>query len=311
MWDIKHFSSTFATCDCMKTRRLILLLFLFSHTVMSDCLPPHGLQHTRLPCPSLSPWVCSNAYPLSWWCIQPSHPLRPLFLLPSIFPRIRVFSSEWLFTSGGQSTGASPFTSVLLVNIQGWFHFELTGLISLQSMGRSRVFSNTIFQKHQFFSAQPSLWSNAHPCMTSGKNKPLTIQTVAGRVISLLFYMLFRFVIAFLPRSKHLNFMAAVIVCSDVGAQENKVCHCFHFSPSFCHEIMGLDAMIFVIWMLSFKPAFSPCSLIFIKESFSSSLLPAIRVVSSVYLRLLIFLLAILIPSCASSSPAFHMIYSV
>ena len=154
---------------------------------------------------------------------------------------------SWLFASGGQNIGASASASVLPVNIQCWFPLGLTGLISLQSMGLSRVFSNTIFQKHQFFSAQPSLWSNAHPCMTTGKNKPLTIQTVAGGVISLLFNMLFRFVIAFLPRSRHLNFMAAVIVCSDVGAQENKVCHCFHFSPSICHEIMGLDAMIFVI----------------------------------------------------------------
>ena len=75
-------------------------------------------------------------------------------------------------------------------------------------------------------------------------------------------------------------------------------------SSSICHEVMGLDTMIFIFWMLSFKPTFSLSSFTFIKRLFSSSLLPAIRVMSSAYLRLLIFLLAILIPACASSSPA-------
>ena len=103
--------------------------------------------------------------------------------------------------------------------------------------------------------------------------------------------------------------MATVTICSDFRAQENKVCHCFHFFyPSVCHEVMGPDAMIFVFWMLSFKPAFSLSP--FTKRLFSSSLLPAIRVVSYVYLRLLIFLLAIMSPACALSSPAFHMMYS-
>ena len=81
-------------------------------------------------------------------------------------------------------------------------------------------------------------------------------------------------------------------------------------SPSLCHEGMGLDAMIFVFWMLSFKPSFSLSSFTFIKRLFSSSYLSAIRVVSSAYLRLLVFLLAILISPCASSSLAFHMMYS-
>ena len=103
--------------------------------------------------------------------------------------------------------------------------------------------------------------------------------------------------------------MAAITICSDFGAQKNKVCHCFHYFPSICHEVMGLDAMILVFWMLSFKPMFSLSSFTFIKRLFSSSL-SAIRVVSSAYLRLLIFLLAILIPACASSSPAFLMVYS-
>ena len=105
------------------------------------------------------------------------------------------------------------------------------------------------------------------------------------------------------------NFMAAVTMCSDFGAQENKVCHCLHCF-SICHEVMGPDAMILVFWMLSFKPTFSLSSFTFIKKLFSSSSLSAIGVVSSAYLRLLIFLWTILIPACASSSLAFYMIYS-
>ena len=103
--------------------------------------------------------------------------------------------------------------------------------------------------------------------------------------------------------------MAAVTIGSDFGAQENKVCHCFHCFPSICHELKGLDAMILVFWILSFKPNFSLFSFTLIKRLFSSSSLSAIRVVSSAYLRLLIFLLAVLIPACISSSLAFHMRY--
>ena len=145
----------------------------------------------------------------------------------------------------------------------------------------------------------------SYPYMTTRKTIALTRRTFVGKVMSLLFNMLSRLVISFLPRSKCLNFMAAVTICSDFGAQENKVCHCFHCFPTHCHEMMGPDAMILVSWMLSFKPAFSLSSFTFIKRLFSSSSLSAIKVVSSAYLRLLIFLPAILLPDCASSSPAF------
>ena len=105
--------------------------------------------------------------------------------------------------------------------------------------------------------------------------------------------------------------MAAITICSDFGAQENKACHCFHFFPLFiCHEVMGLDAMILVFWMLSFKPALSLFSLTLIKTFFSFASLSAIRVVLSAELRLLIFLPEILIPAYDSSSPAFLMMYS-
>ena len=103
--------------------------------------------------------------------------------------------------------------------------------------------------------------------------------------------------------------MVAVTIGSDFGDQENKDSHCFHCSSTTCHEAMGPDTMILVFWMLSFKPAFS-FSFTFIKRPFSYSSLSAIRVVSSAYLRLLIILPAILIPVCASSSPAFLMMDS-
>ena len=105
------------------------------------------------------------------------------------------------------------------------------------------------------------------------------------------------------------NFTAAVTICSDFGAQENKVCPVSIVSPSVYHEVVGPDAVILVFQMLSFKPGFSLSSFTFIKRLFSSSL-SAIRVVSSAYLRFLIFLPAILIPAHAPSSPAFRTMYS-
>ena len=130
--------------------------------------------------------------------------------------------------------------------------------------------------------------------------------------MSLLFNMLSRYVIAFLPRNKHLLISwlqspSAVIL----EPKKIKSVTVFIVSSSIYHEIMGPDAMILVFRMLSFKPAFSLSPFTFIKRLFSSSLLSAIRVMSSAYLRLLTFLLAILIPACVSSSPAFHMIIGI
>ena len=103
--------------------------------------------------------------------------------------------------------------------------------------------------------------------------------------------------------------MAAVTVCSDSGAQENKVYLCFHCFPSICHEVMGPDAMILVFWMLSFKPSFSLSSFTFIKRLFSSSSLSFIRVLSSAYLKLLIVLLAIIAICKASSDSHFAFLH--
>ena len=138
--------------------------------------------------------------------------------------------------------------------------------------------------------------------MTTGKTKTLTRQTFVDKVMSLLFNMLSRLVIAFLPRSKCLLISwlqpPSAVILEPPKIKPATVSIVF---PSICHEVMGLDAMILVFWMLSFKPAFLFFSFTFIKRLFSSSLLSAIRVVSSAYLGLLVFLPAILIPACLVS----------
>ena len=150
----------------------------------------------------------------------------------------------------------------------------------------------------------------SHPYMTTEKTIALTRQTFVGRVVSLLYHTLSRVVKVFLPRGKHLLISwlqspsALILEPKKIKSLAVSI-----VSSSICHEVMGLVTMIFVFWMLSFRPSFS-LSFTFIKWLFSSSLLSAIRVVSSACLRLLIFLSSILIPACASFSSAFHMIYS-
>ena len=140
------------------------------------------------------------------------------------------------------------------------------------------------------------------------KNHSLTIRTFVGNVMSLLFNMLSRLVITFLPKSKRLLISwlqsPSVVILEPQKIKSDTVST---VSPSVCHEVMVQDAMILVFCMLSFKPTLSLSYLSFIKRLFSSSSLSAMRVVSSAYLRLLIFFPAILIPACASSSPAFLM----
>ena len=147
--------------------------------------------------------------------------------------------------------------------------------------------------------------------MTTEKSRALTRQTFASKVIALLFNMLSSLVIAFLPRSKCL-LISWLQSPSTVILKPKKIksVTVSIVSPSICHELMGLDTMILVFWKLSFKPTFSLSYFTFTNRFFSSSFLSAIRVVSSVYLRLLIFFLEILIPACAASSLAFHMMYS-
>ena len=135
----------------------------FSHSVMSDSLQPHESQHARPPCPSPTPGVHSNLRPLSQWChLAISSSVVPLSSCPQSLPASESFLRNQLFTWGGQSTGVSALASLLPKNTQDWSPLEWTGWISLQSRGLSRVFSNTTFQKHQFFGAQPSSQSNSH-----------------------------------------------------------------------------------------------------------------------------------------------------
>ena len=200
---------------------------------MSASLQPQGLQHARPPCPSPIPRACSNSCPLSWWC----HPTiiilcHPLLLLSSIFPRIRVFSNEsvlcirwpnyWNFSF---SISPSNEYSGLISFRMDWLDFLAVQGI-LKSLLQHHSSKASILLHSAFFTVQLS-----HPYMTTGKTIALTRWTFVGKVMSLLFNSLSSFVIAFLPRSKSLNFMAAVTICSDFGAQESKVCHCFIFFP--------------------------------------------------------------------------------
>ena len=135
----------------------------FSCAVVSDSLQPHGLRHTRPPCPSPTPGAYSNSCPLTRWC----HPIISSSVVPfssclQSFPASGSFPVSQLFESGGQSIGVSASISVLPMNTQDWSPLGWTGWISLQSKGLSRVFSNTAVQKHHFFGTQLSSPSNSH-----------------------------------------------------------------------------------------------------------------------------------------------------
>ena len=174
----------------------------FSHSVMSDSLRSHELQHTRPPCPSPTARVYSNPCSLSRWC----HPVIsssvvPLSSCPQSFPASGSFQMSQLFASGGQSTGVSASTPLLPMNTQDWSPLGWTSWISLKSKGLSRVFSNTTVQQHQFFGAQVSLQSNSHIHVTTGRTIALTRRTFVGEVMSLLFNMLSTLVKTFLSKS--------------------------------------------------------------------------------------------------------------
>ena len=239
--------------------------------------------------------------------IQPSHPLFPLFLPPSIFPSIGVFSNNsvlriswpkyWSFIS------ASNECSGLISFRMDWLDL-LAVQETVKSLLQHHSSKTSILQRSAFYIVQLS-----HAYMTTGKSIVLTRWTFVCKVMSLLFNMQFRLVITFLPRSKRLLISwlqspSAVIL----EPKKTKSLTVSTVSASICHEVMGPDAIILVLWTLSFKPTFSLSSFTFIKRVFSSSL-SVIMVVSSAYLRLLIFLPAILIPACASSSPEFRMMY--
>ena len=236
---------------------------------------------------------------------------RPLLLPPSIFPRIRVFSNAsahlirwpkyWSFSFSISPSNAN--SGLISFRMDRLDHLAIQG--TLKSLLQYHSSKAAFLWHSAFFIVQLS-----HSYMTTGKIIALTRWTFAIKVMSLFFNMLSRLVRAFLSRSKHLLISWLQSIYSDFGAQKNKGCHCFHCFSIYlplsdgtrCHDLCFLNVKLF-------KPVFSLSSFTFINRLFSSSL-SAIRVVSSVYLRLLIFLLAILIPACVSSSPAFLMMYS-
>ena len=188
---------------------------------MSHSLRPLGLQHSKPPCPSPTSGVYSNPCPLSQWCHPAISSSTVLFSSCfQSFPASGSFLVSQFFASSGQSIGVSASSVVLPMNIQDWFPLGWAGWISLQSKGLSRLLQHhsskaSILQPSAFFKVQLS-----HPYMTTGKTITLTRWTFVGKVMSLLFNMLSRLIITFLPRSKCLNFVAAVSICSDFGAPD-------------------------------------------------------------------------------------------
>ena len=236
--------------------------------------------------------------------VMPSNHLilcPPLLFLPSIFPSIRVFSNESVlrirwpkYWSFGFNIGPANEHPGLVSFKMDWLDL-LTVQGMLKSLLRHHSSKASILQCSAFFIVHLS-----HPYMTTGKTIALTRRTFVGKVMSLLFNMLTWLVITFLLRCKQLLISwlqspSAVIL----EPPKIKSVPVSIVSPSICHEVVGPNARILVFWMLSFKSTFSLSSFTFIKRLFSSSSLSVIRVVSSAYLRLLIFLLEILIPACA------------
>ena len=244
--------------------------------------------------------------------IQPSHPLSP----PSP-PIFNLSQHQGLFQWVGSS---NQVAKVLEFQLEHQSFHEYSGLIffrmdwldllalqgTLKSLLQHHSLKASILQHSDFFIVQLS-----HPYMTTGKTIAFTRWIFVGKVMSLLFNMLSRLVIMFLPRSKRL--LTSWLQSPSTVIWKPPKIRSFivsTVSPSICHEVMEPDAMILVFWMLCFKSTFSLSFFTFIKRLFNFYSLSAIRVVSSAYLRLLIFLPAILIPACVSSSPAFLMMYS-
>ena len=231
---------------------------------MSDSLRPHEPQHARPPCPSPTPGVHPNPCPSSRWC----HPAISSSAIPfsscPVFPSIRVFSNEsalrirwpkyWSFSLHINPSNEHP----RLIS----FRMDWLGLLAVQGTLKSLLQHHSskasILWRSAFFTVQFS-----HPYMATGKTIALTRQTFVGKVMSLLFNMLSRLVITFLPRSKRLLISLLQLPSALIlKPRKIKLATVSTLSPSICHEVIGPDAMILVFWMLSFKPTFhSPLSL--------------------------------------------------
>ena len=166
------------------------LVVVFSHSVLSDSLWPHGLQHAGFP---VLHYLLELAQNHVHWVIDAIQPtVVPFFCFLQSFPASGSFPMSWLDTSGGQNTGASASALVLPTNSRYWFHIGLTGLISLQSKGLSRVFSNTKFQSINYFWNSAFSVQLSHPYVTTGKTIALTRRIFVNKVMSMLFNMLSR-----------------------------------------------------------------------------------------------------------------------
>ena len=226
----------------------------------------------------------------------------------SIFPSIWVLSSESVLPIRWTKHRSFSFSISPSNEYLGLISFRIAwlDLLAIQGTVKSLLQHHSskasILRRSAFFTVQLS-----HPYMTYGKTITLTRWIFVGKVMSLLFNMLSRLIITFLPRSKcllisWLHSPSAVIL----EPPKIKSVIVSIISPYICHKAMGQNVVVLVFWMLSFKQTFSFSSFTLIKRIFSSSLLSAIGVVSSAYLKLLLFLPAILIPPCASSSPVSH-----
>ena len=192
-----------------------------------------------------NPEVFSNSCPLSRWChLTVSSSVIPFYCAQS-FPASGTFQMSQFFASGGQSIGVSASTSVLPMNTQDWSPLGWTGWTPLQSKGLSRVFSNTTVWKHQFLAFSFFTVQLSHPYMTTGNTMALTRWIFVDKVISLLFNMLARLVITFLPRSKRLLISwlqsQSAVILEPPKIKSDTVSTVF---PFICHEVMGPDAMI-------------------------------------------------------------------
>ena len=228
----------------------------FSCSVMSDSLRLHGLQHAWFPCPSPNSWSLLKLMSV----MQANHLIlcHPVLLLPSILPSIRVFSKESVLHIRGPkcwSFSISPsneYSALISFRIDWFDPLAVQG--TLKGLLQHHSSKASILQHAAFFIVQLLL-----PYMTTGKIIALTTWTFAGKVTSLLFNMLSRLVLAFLPRSKHLLISwlqsPSIVILEPKKIKSVTV---FIVSLSIWHEVMGPDAMILVLWMLSFKPTFSP-----------------------------------------------------
>ena len=218
------------------------------HSVMSDSLRPHEPQHARPPCPSPTAGVHSDSRSSSQWCHPAISSCRPLLLLPPISPSITVFSNESTLRMRWPKYWSFSFSIIPSKEIPELISFRMDWL-DLKSLLQHHSSKASILRHSAFFPVQLS-----HPYMTTGKTIALSRRTFVGKVISLLFNMLSRLVITFLPRSKHLLISwlqspSAVIL----EAQKIKSDTVSTVFPCISHEVRGPDAMIFIVWMLSFK----------------------------------------------------------